>query len=57
MQQRVVRRPPVDLAAAWEVARAQALPWGNTVYGPGVTVRQLARDLVGRERWFLHCRP
>lgn len=57
MQQLVVRRPPADLASAWEVARAQALLWGNKVYGPGVTVRQLARDLVGRERWFLHCRP
>lgn len=57
MQQFVVRRPPVTLDQAWEVARAQALLWYDTVALPGWTVRQFARDLVGRERWFLHLRP
>ena len=57
MQQLVVRRPPADLAAAWEVARAQVLLWADTGARSGVTARHLARDLVGRDRWFLHLRP
>lgn len=57
MQQFVVRRPPGTLDQAWEVARAQALLWYDTVALPGQSVRQFARDLVGRERWFLHLRP
>lgn len=57
MQQFVVRRPPATLDQAWEVARAQALLWYDTVALPGQTVRQFAHDLVGRGRWFLHLRP
>ena len=57
MQQLVVRRPPYDLEQAWRLAREQALLWPDTYALPGVTVRDLARDLVGRDRWFLHLRP
>jgi hypothetical protein len=57
MQQFVIRRPPATLDQAWEVARAQALLWPDTYRLPGVNVRQMARDLVGRDRWFLHLRP
>lgn len=57
MQQLVVRRPPTTLAEAWEVARAMRLLWPDTTMLSGVAVREHARDLVGRDRWFLHLRP
>jgi hypothetical protein len=57
MQQLVVRRPPRDLDQGWQVARAKGLLWPDTCVLPGVPVRHWARDLVGRDRWFLHLRP
>lgn len=57
MQQLVVRRPPRDLDQGWQVARATGLLWPDTCVLPGVPVRHWARDLVGRDRWFLHLRP
>ncbi len=53
----LVSRPPSDIDEAWEVARAMALLWPDTTILPGVPMRKLARDLVGRDRWFLHYRP
>jgi hypothetical protein len=57
MQQLVVNRPPSGLDEAFAVARTTDLLWPSTLSGPGVTVRELAVDLVGRTRWFLHFRP
>lgn len=48
----------LDPAALREVpARADGRLWPDTCGLPGVTVRDMARDLVGRDRWFLHLRP
>lgn len=57
MQQLGVNRPPTGLDEAFAVARTTSLLWPDTLSGPGVTVRELAVDLVGRTRWFLHFRP
>lgn len=57
MQQLVVTRPPTGLDEAFAVARTTDLLWPSTLSGPGVMVRELAVDLVGRTRWFLHLRP
>jgi hypothetical protein len=57
MLQLVVTRPPTTVEDAFEVARCMTLLWPNTNSGLGVTVREMAFDLVGRSRWFLHCRP
>ena len=57
MVQLLVTRPPSTIEDAFELARSMSLLWPNTNGGPGVTVREMAGDLVGRDRWFLHCRP
>lgn len=57
MMQLVVTRPPTTIEDAFELSRAMTLLWPNTNSGPGITVREMAFDLVGRPTWFLHCRP
>lgn len=57
MVQMVVARPPADRESAWRVAREHQLLAENTLIGPGIPIRQHARYLVGREKWFLHSRP
>jgi hypothetical protein len=57
MMQLVVTRPPSTIEDAFELARAMTLLWPNTNGGPGITVREMAFDLVARDRWFLHSRP
>jgi hypothetical protein len=57
MMQLVVTRPPSTVEDAFGLARAMTLLWPSTNGGPGITVREMAFDLVGRNSWFLHCRP
>lgn len=57
MWQLVVDRPPATVQAAWPVAAESARLWPDTTVGPGVSTRGHARDLVGRNTWFLHFRP
>jgi hypothetical protein len=57
MIQLVVTRPPTTIEDAFELARTMSLLWADTIGRPGITVRELAFDLIGRTRWFLHCRP
>ena len=57
MLQLVVTRPPETIEDAFGLARSMALLWQDTIGRPGVTVLEMAFDLVGRDRWFLHCRP
>jgi len=57
MLQLVVRRPPLDLESALEVATEQVLVAPCTIWLQGTSLRDHARALVGAERWFLHERP
>ena len=57
MLQLVVTRPPGTVEDAFELARSMDLLWSDTIGRPGITVREHAFDLIGRTRWFLHCRP
>lgn len=58
MQQLVVPRPPTDPEVAMSLAREISLLWPDTAGGSnGVSTRRHARDLMGRDNWFLHRRP
>ncbi|MEX2621775.1 MAG: DUF4253 domain-containing protein, partial [Egibacteraceae bacterium] len=58
MLQLVVGRPPSTIEAAWAIAREVALLWPDTAGGlNGISTRTHARDLIDRDRWFLHYRP
>lgn len=57
MLQCVVSRPPVDLEAAWVLAREHDLLSPGTIAPSGTRLRHYARGLIGFERWFLHERP
>ena len=52
-----VSRPPQTIDDAWTLAVDQDTIAGDTIGRPGVTLRDHARVLVGRNAWFLHCRP
>ena len=55
MLQFVVTRPPLTADEAWRLALEQAAVAPYTMRG--FPLRDHARALVGRERWFLHNRP
>lgn len=57
MQQFVVTHPPATIQQAWPAAYEISLLWPDTIHGPVVPLRRLARDLVDRPTWFLHHRP
>ena len=57
MWQLVVRRPPTTVLEAWPVAAETARLWPDTTGSPGVSPREHARDLVGRDTWFVPFRP
>ncbi|MGN6574377.1 MAG: DUF4253 domain-containing protein [Nocardioides sp.] len=57
MLQLVVARPPETIEDAFELARSMDLLWQDTIGRPGITVREHAFDLLGRDSWFLHLRP
>lgn len=52
-----VARPPRTLDQAWQLAWDHYRVAVTTLSGPGVSVRNHARALVGRDAWFLHERP
>jgi hypothetical protein len=53
----VVRRPPMDLDAALQLAREHELAAPCTLILPGIPQRHHALGLVGHGEWFLHERP
>lgn len=57
MLQFVVDRPPSTPSEAFELAQQHDWVGGSTLAGPGLTVRDHARALLGRDTWFLHHRP
>ena len=50
-----VNAPPQTLEQAWTLATEQGLIAPDTLNS--TPIRQLARALIGREQWMLHCRP
>lgn len=57
MLQFVVSRPPHTLKDSWTLAVEQELIAPATLVLPGVSLRNHARVLIDRDRWFLHERP
>lgn len=53
----VIARRPTTPQEAFQLALEHDLAAWNTLSGPGVTLRDHARYLLGHERWFLHHRP
>jgi hypothetical protein len=47
--------PPQTLEQAWTLATEQGLIAPDTLNS--ITIRQLARALIARRQWMLHCRP
>ena len=57
MLQFQVDRPPATADQAWQLALEQTLIAPCTIQLPGLSLREHARALIGRDRWFLHERP
>jgi hypothetical protein len=52
-----VSRPPEDIDDAFRLAHEHTVLAPCTTILPGVSTRDHARALLGRDRWFLHERP
>jgi hypothetical protein len=53
----VVQHPPSTLEAAFQLAWEQYMIAPCTLELPGITLREHARALLQKQRWFLHERP
>ncbi|HEY1178090.1 MAG TPA: DUF4253 domain-containing protein, partial [Phytomonospora sp.] len=52
-----VTRPTTDPETAWRLAFEHHVLAENTFSGPGLSIRDHARALLGRDRWVLFSRP
>ncbi|GIG69438.1 DUF4253 domain-containing protein [Phytomonospora endophytica] len=52
-----VARPPAEPETAWRLAFEHHVLAENTFSGPGLSIRDHARALLGRDRWVLFSRP
>ena len=52
-----VANPPSDPIEAWQLAAQHDLLAPSNLAGPGISVRDYARELMRSDRWHLHERP
>ena len=52
-----VHRPPSTLEESWEIAIEHELIAPDTLWLPGLTLREYAHALIGHPIWFVHEHP